>query len=41
MQNSYQATTSSDTVYVNAFQENEAIEEVIESKTAVKKEKIE
>ncbi len=41
VQNSNQATTSSDTVYVNAFQENEAIEEVIESKTAVKKEKIE
>ena len=41
VQNSDTAKFNSDTVNVNAEQENDAIEEVIESKTAVKKEKVE
>ena len=41
VQNSDTSKLNPDTVYVNADQENEVIEEVIEAKTAVKKEKVE
>lgn len=41
VQNNDSVNISPDTVYVNASKENEVIEEVIESKTAVKKEKVE